>query len=260
MPGRAPLARRRAAPHAPRRPVRGRGRRVPGRRGRAGRRPGPAGRGRAPRGRRRAGSRRSMRPSGGPPGPGSACPTTRCVVAAVSRLVPRKGFDTVIRAARPARTDATPTCSWRSPAGAATAGDSSGWPGPRARRSASSVACPTTTCPPPTAAPTCSPWCAATGGSGWSRRASASSSSRPRPAASRRSPGAAAAPTRPWSTAPPAWSWIPTTRWRSPARWPACSTIPEPAGRWREAGRARARDELSYDRLAEHLRHALDAV
>ena len=259
VPGRAPLSPRRAAPHAPGRPVRGRGRRLPGRRSRAGRRPGPADRGRAPRGRPRPVRAARCGRAAGRPGP---------VRPARRRAGRRRGEPP--RAPQGLR-HGDPR---RRPAGAHPPGPARGdhgrGPGPgaaraagpvhRRARSASSAGCPTTTCPPPTAAPTCSPWCAATGGSGWSRRASASSSSRRRPAASRRSPGAAAAPTRRWCDGATGLVVDPHDEVAVAGALARLLDDPDARRAMGEAGRARARDELSYDRLAEHLQHALESV
>ena len=106
------------------------------------------------------------------------------LVVSVSRLVPRKGMDVLIRAA--ALLAPEPPCLTVAIGGGGRERDGldrlvreHGRAG-AAPRPAST----TTTCPTSTAAATCSPCCAATGGAGSSRRASASCSSRPPPPAS----------------------------------------------------------------------------
>ena len=118
------------------------------------------------------------------------------LIVGVSRLVPRKGFDTLIRAA--SRLAAT-----RADLEVAIAGG--GRDRQRlerlARRTASAgavprVVCPTPTCPRCTGLPTSSRCCAATVGEGSSKRASGSSSSKRPRAEFHRSRGTAAAPTK----------------------------------------------------------------
>ena len=125
------------------------------------------------------------------------------VVVSVSRLVPRKGMDTLIRAGRPPATTVP-----------GAAGPDRG-PGPRpgaarpARgrdrrpRRVPRLRPTRRTRPACSAAPTCSPCCAATAGAASSRRASASCSPRRPRAGSPRCADARAARTRRWSTSRP---------------------------------------------------------
>ena len=179
----------RAARRSPRR----RRRRLPGGRGRARRRSRAADHRRAARRRHRAVPPARRRPSARRPGRDFGLPVDAELVVSISRLVPRKGFDTAIRAAaqlRRTRPDLRARDLRRRPRRAPPA-----TPRGRARR-AGAVPRPgvaTTTCRGCTAAPTCTRCCAATAGAGSSRRASASCSSRPRRAACRRWPATAAA-------------------------------------------------------------------
>ena len=178
-------------PGAARRRAGRRGRRLPGGRGRARPRGAAAADRRGP-ARRRHGAvppaRRRRAPARPEPRFGLAADGP--LVVGVSRLVPRKGFDMLIRAAArlaATRPDLVGGHRRRRP----RRGRLERLAGEPARRSASSAGCPTTTCPRCTAAPTCSPCCAATAGAASSRRASASCSSRRRPPACRRWPGPA---------------------------------------------------------------------
>ena len=181
------------------------------------------------------------------------------LVVGVSRLVPRKGFDTLIRAAappegRPPRPHRGHRRQRTGRGPAAPAGRRSRAPGrvpgSGARRRPAQ---------PLRRAPTSSPCCAAAGGAGWSRRASASSSSRPRPAASPRWRGRAAARPKRWSTARPGW-W--STRRRTCRPWPTPSTrcwpTPSVPGPWARPPGAGSRRSSPTTRLAARLGDALD--
>ena len=259
LPGQPPAARARPA----RRPARHRRRRLPGGRGRARRRARrcpstivPAGRRHRPvrpaRRRRPPRRPRALRPAA----------STASSSSRVSRLVPRKGFDTAHPGRGAGCAASVPTSCWRSPAAGATerrlerlAGElrrPGALPRPGARRRPARRS---------TAAPTCSPCCAATAGSASSRRASASCSSRRRRAASPRWPGRPAAPPRRSSTARPASSCA-TRPTRSEVAAAFARLLDDPAGarRMGEAARARAVAEFSYDVLAARLGRALGAL
>ena len=74
------------------------------------------------------------------PAPTSASPTTPSWWSSISRLVPRKGFDTAIRAAALLQSVAAEPACWPSPAAAATRTGCAGWPtSARTRRCGSSA-------------------------------------------------------------------------------------------------------------------------
>ena len=115
--------------------------------GGAGGRSAAAHRGDPTRRRRRPVPSRSTPPRGAPPGPASACRPTPRSVLGLSRLVPRKGFDVLIRAVAGLAADPSRSGGGHRRIGPRPAPASSAWPGAPAHRCASWVGSTTTTCP-----------------------------------------------------------------------------------------------------------------
>ena len=127
------------------------------------------------------------------------------LVVGVSRLVPRKGFDTVLMAVTRLRRS-IPAFAWRSPARDETTTAYAGSPHDSGRPRGSSGAFRTRLCPSSTAVPTCSPWPVVTGGPDSSKRGSASCSWKRPPQGSLRSRADREALPKRWSTTRPATS------------------------------------------------------
>ena len=183
------------------------------------------------------------------------------VVVSVSRLVPRKGMDTLIRAAarlRPRfpalRVLIAGRGRDRERLGRLVAAHRRPGRVPRLRRrGGQGRRC--------SAAPTCSPCCAATAGAAWSRRATASCSPRRPRAGSPSCADARAAPTRPWSTSRPGSSSNGPRRSTTPSpRWAGSSPMRALRARLGAAARRRTVEELTYDSLASRLRGGLAAA
>lgn len=126
-------------------------------------------------------------------------PTDAPVVVGVSRLVPRKGMDVLIRAAGLLRSR-FPTWSSPLPEQAVTTDVSPASSNTPQHRSACWVGCRTACCPVCTELETCSPCHAGPGGAASNRRASESCSWRQLPAEYPRLPETAVVPPRPSNT------------------------------------------------------------
>ena len=145
VPGRLPGIQAGAGLGAPQRPSRRRRRRVLLRRGRPRRRACPPDHGRAARCRHRALPPARPRANERTRVARFDLPVDAPVIVGVSRLVPRKGFDTAIRAVAADARSASRSSSSRSPASAATTVGSARWPTNSTRPSGSSGESPTTT-------------------------------------------------------------------------------------------------------------------
>ena len=187
-------------------------------------------------------------------------PDDALVVAAVSRLVPRKGFDTVIRAAArlathppgPARRDHR---RGTGPRAARAAGPVHGRAGPLPRSRARRRPARRLRLRRPVRHGVPQPVVRA-GAGGLRHRLPRGRGQRDpadRRAQRRRRRGGGRRHHRSGRRSA-------TTRWRSPARWPGCSTIPRPAGRWRRPGGPGSGTSCPTTASPSDLQRALDSV